>query len=177
MKREQKKSRALKVSIVFSLTLALTIGVFGECNTACAAELFKSSLVYPLVGTRVSSKYGSRIHPVLKKKRHHSGIDLAAPEHAQIRAIHSGTVIYADPHGSYGNLIVIEHESGLTSHYGHCREITVETGTQVNTGELIGTVGSTGRVTGPHLHFEVRKNGKPLDPYKLFPEIALKGKG
>ncbi|MCB0330942.1 MAG: M23 family metallopeptidase [Bdellovibrionales bacterium] len=135
------------------------------------------SMVYPLVSTRVSSKFGIRVHPVIHKQREHKGLDLAAPSNAPVRAIQSGRVVFADPLGGYGNLIVIQHSNGLTSHYGHLHDIRAKLGTVVSAGEVIGSVGSTGRVTGPHLHFEIRKNGAPLDPLKLFPEIANRGEG
>jgi murein DD-endopeptidase MepM/ murein hydrolase activator NlpD len=141
------------------------------------ANLARTPLVYPLVGTRISSSYGKRVHPVLKSHRHHAGIDLAAPEDAPIRSIKSGTVVFADQHGGYGNLIVVAHTDGLTSHYGHCKKIIVKPGQKVKAGQLIGSVGSTGMVTGPHLHFEVRLHGKSLDPHKLFPAIGSKGQG
>jgi murein DD-endopeptidase MepM/ murein hydrolase activator NlpD len=131
-----------------------------------------TSFVYPLLGTRVSSEFGTRKHPVRKVTRHHNGVDLAAPEGATIRAIQEGLVVYADPYGSYGNLIVIEHKDGLSSHYGHCSSIDVKTGMRVKTGAVIGTVGKTGTVTGAHLHFELRKNGAALNPEDFLPGLA-----
>jgi len=122
------------------------------------------SIVYPLMGTRVTSGFGDRIHPLKRITKHHNGVDLAAPEQASIRAIKNGTVIFADPMGSYGNLVVVQHKNGLTSHYGHCHEIKVQPGDKVKAGAVIATVGSTGGVTGPHLHFELRSNGEPLNP-------------
>lgn len=142
-----------------------------------ALSLPSAAFVYPLVGTRVSSDYGWRKHPVVKAVRHHDGIDLAAPQGALIRAVRSGTVVFADPYGGYGNLIVVKHGNDMTSHYGHCSEIKVHTGQRVKAGEIIGTVGSTGRVTGPHLHFEIRINGVPENPEALIPGLAVEGQG
>jgi murein DD-endopeptidase MepM/ murein hydrolase activator NlpD len=132
-----------------------------------------SSFVYPLMGPRESSQYGLRHHPIKRKlQHHHDGIDLAAPKGAAIRAIAAGRVMYSDPFGGYGNLIVIKHESGLTSHYGHCDALKVRVGQFVRPGDIIGTVGSTGRSTGPHLHFEIRRNGEPQHPERILPGLA-----
>jgi murein DD-endopeptidase MepM/ murein hydrolase activator NlpD len=136
------------------------------------------ALVYPVMGPRMSSDYGLRRHPKLKKVRHHHGIDLAAPAGAPIRAIAAGTVIFADPYGGYGNLVVLRHDDGITtSHYGHCKSIKVKTGERVPTGAVLGTVGSTGISTGPHLHFEVRVAGQPHDPETLLPGLAADSDG
>jgi murein DD-endopeptidase MepM/ murein hydrolase activator NlpD len=132
-----------------------------------------SSFVYPVMGPRESSRYGVRSHPIKRALRHHhDGIDLAAPKGAVIRSIAGGQVMYSDPFGGYGNLIVIKHESGLTSHYGHCETLKVKVGQFVRPGDIIGTVGSTGRSTGPHLHFEIRRNGKPQHPERILPGLA-----
>lgn len=129
------------------------------------------------MGTRVSSDFGSRRHPVLKAVKHHAGIDLAAPQGAAIRAVRAGTVIFTDPYGGYGNLIVVKHANGMTSHYGHCSKFNVKIGQKVNAGQIIGFVGSTGRVTGPHLHFEIRIDGKPFDPQRFIPGLASEAMG
>jgi murein DD-endopeptidase MepM/ murein hydrolase activator NlpD len=86
-------------------------------------------------------------------------------------------VIYADPYAGYGNLVVVRHRDGLTSHYGHCESIKVKTGQQVKPGTVIGTVGSTGISTGPHLHFEIRRSGEPQDPERYLPGLADEGEG
>ena len=137
-----------------------------------------SSIVYPLMGPRESSDYGVRRHPIRKHvQHHHDGIDLAAPQGALIRAIASGRVVYSDPFGGYGNLVVIRHGSKLTSHYGHCETLKVQVGQTVRAGDIIATVGNTGRSTGPHLHFEIRRNGKPLHPEKLLPGLSAPTEG
>lgn len=128
--------------------------------------------VYPVMGPRMSSDYGVRKHPIKKVTRHHHGMDLAAPLGAPIRAIADGQVMYADPHGGYGRLIAIKHSDGFSSHYGHCASMTVAPGERVKAGQIIGTVGSTGISTGPHLHFEVRYRGEPRDPETVLPGIA-----
>jgi murein DD-endopeptidase MepM/ murein hydrolase activator NlpD len=141
--------------------------------TAKPVAYITSSFVYPLMGPRESSQYGVRNHPIKRKLRHHhDGIDLAAPKGAVIRAIAAGRVMYSDPFGGYGNLVVIKHESGLTSHYGHCDTLKARVGQLVRPGDIIATVGSTGRSTGPHLHFEIRRNGQPQHPERILPGLA-----
>ncbi len=135
------------------------------------------SYVYPVMGPRVSSDFGKRIHPVKRSVRHHAGIDLAAPHGSPVRAIADGIVIFADPYSGYGRLVVIQHQQGLTSHYGHLQEIKARPGQYVKAGQFIATVGSTGISTGPHLHFEVRVNGKAQDPENYLPGLAQPGQG
>lgn len=136
-----------------------------------------STFVYPITGPRLSSKFGVRRHPVIQTIRHHSGVDLAAPEGSSIRAIATGTVVFADPYGGYGRLVVIQHAGGITSHYGHCSTIKVKPGQKVKAGQLIALVGSTGITTGPHLHFELRQNGVALNPEAYLPDLVSLGDG
>lgn len=123
--------------------------------------------VFPVVGPRMSSKYGMRFHPILKFSRLHTGVDLAAPEGSFVRAVSDGVVVFADPYKGYGNLVVIAHHDGMTTHYGHLEKILSKPGKSVRAGDIIATVGTTGHSTGPHLHFEVRLNGDPQDPEKV----------
>lgn len=132
----------------------------------------RMAFVYPVMGPRMSSDFGVRKHPIKKVRRHHDGIDLAAPVGATIRAIADGQVMYADPHGGYGKYIVIRHLNGFTSHYGHCDRMDVAPGSQVVAGQIIGTVGNSGASTGPHLHFEIRKDGTAQDPERYLPGLA-----
>jgi murein DD-endopeptidase MepM/ murein hydrolase activator NlpD len=116
-----------------------------------------SGLVWPLSGP-VTSPFGWRWG------RMHEGIDIGVPYGTAIHAAASGTVIYCGWESGYGNLTVIDHGGGLATAYGHQSSIAVSCGQQVSQGEVIGYVGSTGHSTGPHLHFEVRVNGSPVDP-------------
>lgn len=141
-----------------------------------AARLFANA-VYPLMGTRMTSDYGLRRHPIKKARQHHHGIDLAAPRGALIRAIAAGQVLYADPFGGYGKVVVVMHSNGLTSHYGHCDTLNVKPGERIKAGDILGTVGSTGLSTGPHLHFEIRIDGKPQDPERYLPGLATPAQG
>ncbi len=136
-----------------------------------------SGFVYPVMGTVTTSSFGARLNPFKDGKidkravSHHHGIDLAAPTGTTIRSIAPGRVVFADRYGGYGKLIVIQHAGGITSHYGHCNSIAVKTGSAIRAGSVIGTVGSTGRSTGSHLHLEIRKDGTPISPDKLLPGL------
>lgn len=115
--------------------------------------------------SRVTSNYGWRIHPIYKTKRFHEGIDLAAPVGRSVHAYTSGTVTFAGRTGALGLAVYINHGNGLETRYGHLSKIYVKKGQKVSTGDKIGAVGNSGLSTGPHLHFEVRKNGKSQNPW------------
>jgi len=111
-----------------------------------------------------SSPFGWRVHPVLGYRRFHAGMDFAASYGSTIRAADSGTVIFAGWYGGYGRAVIIDHGKGITTLYGHSSELYVSDGQGVERGQAIAAVGSTGLSTGPHLHFEVRRNGSPVNP-------------
>jgi murein DD-endopeptidase MepM/ murein hydrolase activator NlpD len=111
-----------------------------------------------------SSPFGWRIHPILGYRRFHAGLDFAASYGSTVRAADSGTVIFAGWYGGYGRAIIINHGNNLTTLYGHTSELYVSEGQTVERGQAIAAVGSTGLSTGPHLHFEVRRDGTPVDP-------------
>lgn len=118
----------------------------------------------PVEGLRLSSGFGMRKHPVTGKNRMHKGLDFAGPSGTPVMAAAAGRVIYAARKGSYGNLIELDHGNGVTTRYAHLRDIEVSKGDTVDMGELIGTVGSTGASTGPHLHWEVRVFERAKNP-------------
>jgi len=115
---------------------------------------------------RISSRFGSRYHPVLKRRRMHDGLDIPKPYGTPIYPARSGRIIEAGWHDGYGQLVIIKHNNGETTRYGHMSKTMVRVGDMVQRGKtMIGRVGSTGISTGPHLHFEVRdKNGKAVNP-------------
>lgn len=117
----------------------------------------------PLMG-RVSSEFGWRIHPIFGEKRFHRGLDIAAEEGSMIRAAMPGRVVASEFREDYGNVVVVEHGRGYTTLYAHNRENLVREGEWVDSGAPLALVGSTGRSTGPHLHFEVKRHGRNLDP-------------
>lgn len=112
----------------------------------------------------VSSKYGYRLDPFTKRKTFHGGIDIAAPKGTNVYASALGKVVFASSKGGYGNLVVIRHKKGYETRYGHLNKITVKKGQKIKRGEKLGEVGSTGRATGNHLHFEVRRFQKKERP-------------
>lgn len=115
---------------------------------------------------RISSNFGTRVHPISGKKHTHTGIDFAAPQGTAIYAAEAGVVLVAQSWSSYGNTVIIDHGNGLWTLYGHIRNngIKVDKGDTVKKGQKIAEVGSTGNSTGPHLHFEVRKNQVTVNP-------------
>lgn len=118
----------------------------------------------PLAGVRLSSDYGMRVHPVTGGLRAHKGIDLAAPVGTPIYATADGTVSRASWFSSYGLYISVEHGGKLQTRYAHLSKLNVAEGQRVQKGDIIGFVGSTGRSTGPHLHYEVRVDGQAVNP-------------
>jgi murein DD-endopeptidase MepM/ murein hydrolase activator NlpD len=119
--------------------------------------------IWPVNGP-IASPFGYRQDPVLGGYRLHAGVDIAASQGTPIKAAGDGVVKMAGPNGGYGNFTLIDHGGGLATGYGHQSRIAVSVGQHVSTGQVIGYVGSTGASTGPHLHWEVRVNGTPVDP-------------
>ncbi len=114
----------------------------------------------------ITSGHGWRIHPILNRRLFHNGIDLNSPHGAPVRAAGDGRVILAQSWSGFGNTVVIQHGGDLTSIYGHLSRFATSVGRDVDEGEVIGYVGCTGLCTGPHLHFEVREDGVPVNPLK-----------
>lgn len=129
----------------------------------------------PVDTARMSSGFGMRTHPVLGGHRKHTGIDLAAPTGTPVYATADGFVAKAERWSSYGNYIQIEHGGDMHTRYAHLSDYNVTAGQHVKKGDLIGFVGSTGRSTGPHLHYEVRIAGEAVDPrpYMITADMAL----
>jgi len=115
-------------------------------------------------GKRISSSFGSRIHPITGKRSYHDGVDIAAAHGNGVYAYSNGRVVSAGYNGGYGYNIVVDHGNGIKTRYAHLSKISVKAGQKVETGQRIGSVGSTGTSTGSHLHFEVIKNGKTVNP-------------
>jgi len=126
-------------------------------------ETAPGQLAWPVTGT-ITSPFGMRPNPFGGGAEFHQGLDIAAPMGTTVTAAASGVVLSAGWYGGYGNYILIDHGGGMSTGYGHLSQIFVSSGQQVQKGQAIGAVGSTGMSTGPHLHFEVRIGGKPTDP-------------
>jgi len=118
----------------------------------------------PLRYGSISSGYGSRRHPIYGEVRFHAGIDMAAPYGTPVYATSSGVILVAGPCGGYGQCVAIDHGGGVVSVYGHLSRIDVYPGRKIGSGQELGLVGSTGVSTGPHLHYEIRVNGNPVNP-------------
>ncbi|TLM67830.1 MAG: hypothetical protein FDZ70_10100 [Actinobacteria bacterium] len=128
---------------------------------------YLGTLKWPVPGhSQVTSPFGYRMHPILGYRKFHAGIDISDADDfgAPVVSVGNGTVIYASRRGGYGNCVMVDHGNGLVSLYAHLNSISVSTGTRVTAGRRVGTVGSTGLSTGPHLHFETRVNGKAVNP-------------
>ena len=122
-------------------------------------------LAWPVPGyTRISSQYGMRTHPITGVYKLHTGVDISAPTGANFVAANDGVVIKAEYNVAYGNMVVIDHGGGISTLYAHGSQILVQVGQEVKRNEPILKVGSTGYSTGPHAHFEVRKNGVVTNP-------------
>jgi len=120
--------------------------------------------ILPLTTSRLTSRFGYRIHPISGQNSHHSGIDLAAPHGTPVAATMDGVVVSAGRMGGYGIIVRVAHGNGIETRYAHLSRVAVSANQRISQGQVIGFVGSTGRSTGPHLHYEVRQNGTPVDP-------------
>lgn len=121
----------------------------------------------PAPGRDITSRFGNRPDPFFGGLAMHAGIDFRAPTGTEIRSTGSGKVVTAGFSGGYGNMVEIDHGFGLSTRYGHMSRILVSEGDTVEPGQILGLSGSTGRSTGPHLHYEVRRNGAPVDPMRF----------
>ena len=120
---------------------------------------------------RVTSEFGNRVDPITGKRKGHGGMDLAVPSGTPIRAALPGTVTVSKYNaGGYGYYVMIDHGNGLATLYGHCSKLLAKVGQTVEAGDIIALSGSTGRSTGPHLHFEVRVNGERTNPRAYLPK-------
>ncbi len=118
----------------------------------------------------VTSDFGQRLDPYTADRMMHEGMDIAAEPGKPIYSPSNGMVVYAGPEGNYGNVILLDHGYGIKTRYGHLAQMLVKAGDRVKRGEQLGSVGTTGRSTGPHLHYEVRVNGIPQNPRKFLLE-------
>ncbi len=153
-----------------STAAALDPAVIRVARDVTTAERLKALMSFvplrvPLAGDpSVTSPFGYRADPFLGRLALHPGVDLAEAYGAEVHAAAAGRVVHAGPAGGYGNMVEIDHGNGLATRYAHMSETLVEEGQEVQTGAVLGRLGSTGRSTGPHLHYEVRVDGEPVDP-------------
>lgn len=119
----------------------------------------------------ISSGFGGRVHPISGKYKGHQGVDIPGKRGTRIKAVAGGVVIKSGRVSGYGNMVEVKHADGLTTVYGHNKKNTVKKGDLIEKGDTVALLGSTGRSTGPHVHFEVRKNGKPVNPMRYINAI------
>ncbi|HEY5387800.1 MAG TPA: peptidoglycan DD-metalloendopeptidase family protein [Thermoleophilia bacterium] len=143
--------------------LAESNALTGVITGSSGSGVGTGTMMWPVSGP-ITSPFGYRIHPILGYRKLHTGIDFGVGYGTPIHASDSGTVIYATWMSGYGNVIIIDHGRGISTLYAHQSSLAVGYGTRVTRGQVVGYVGSTGFSTGPHLHFEVRVNGNPVDP-------------
>ena len=149
------------------LAQLLRWGPDGQFFDAAAGAAGQRAATFAPVNGRMTSGFGMRRHPILGYSRLHAGIDFGAAWGSPIFAVSEGLVSYAGRRGGHGNYVRLEHGGGIGSGYGHMSRIAVSPGTRVNAGQVIGYVGSTGLSTGPHLHWEVYKDGRTVDPLSV----------
>ena len=142
----------------------------GACRSSVCGEQYRDDINFanihkkPVAGGRISSHYGWRIHPIAQTQRMHTGIDYAVPIGTAVKAAQHGKVVFAGYQGGYGNLLVIKHNSTYRTVYAHLDKFKAKVGDWVNQGDVVAYSGNTGLSTGPHLHYEIRKNGLSLNP-------------
>lgn len=138
----------------------------GQLTTGERTVFLASGFTAPVNPVRVTSGFGMRNDPFLKIPRFHSGVDIRCSTGTPVKASKGGTVTFAGYMEDYGNLVIISHDNGFESYYGHLHKIEVAENQSVKRGAVIAYSGNTGRSTGPHLHFEIRKDDKPINPLK-----------
>ena len=157
---------ALRTSALTGATMTgISLGLTRNVTTADWVRANSAPNLWPVEGP-VTASFGERIDPFNGEGAFHSGIDISAPVGQPIVAPADGVVIYADFLGGYGRAVMIVHGHGISTRYGHLASFAVSPGQQVHRGDTIGYVGVSGRSTGPHLHYEVRINNTPVNPYK-----------
>ena len=134
-------------------------------NEGSVVEKASRNYRWPVMG-KINSPFGWRRHPITRRRDFHTGLDIKASRGTAIRSAREGRVAYAGWMGGYGKVVVVEHSGGQSTLYAHCNAILLKQGAKVSVGQTIAQVGSTGRTTGPHLHFEVRNGNSPVNPLK-----------
>lgn len=152
-----------------ALALGCVLGADPLGGSAVPRAVSEAGFIAPVAGPP-GSGFGMRVHPITGERRIHTGLDFPAPTGTPILAVAPGLVEHAGPRGGYGNLVILNHGGGISTYYAHQSAVAVVEGQQVLQGQTIGTVGSTGTSTGPHLHFEVRIDGEPVDPEPFLPD-------
>jgi murein DD-endopeptidase MepM/ murein hydrolase activator NlpD len=167
-------TRARRVNQASPVDAAAMAEPVTAAASATAADSGPVSFNMPVRG-RISSGFGNRFHPIDKVIKFHAGLDIAVPKGSSVAASAQGVVEFAGQRGGYGNMVIIRHPDGKETRYGHLEKVLVSEGETVKSGQQIALSGSTGKSTGPHLHFEIRENGEILNPLKILSNVSPKG--
>jgi murein DD-endopeptidase MepM/ murein hydrolase activator NlpD len=162
--RSQRRSFETQIAQLKAESSAITSFLRGVQRGQGPAISGRGIFASPIPGAAITSRFGPRVHPIYGDVRIHTGIDFRAATGTPVRAAGAGNVVYAGWRGGYGNTVIIDHGNSLATLYGHLSSISVNVGQRVARGQTIARAGSTGLSTGPHLHFEVRASGVPVDP-------------
>lgn len=187
----------VRARLVLQSELDADIGTFGDVPPALALHLVQTlrqlsarltaltsrprqatpaTFGWPTSPLVVTSAWGARVHPLSGTSRFHAGVDLAGEPGQEVRAAAEGTVVFAGWNGAHGKQVEVQHDGHLATRYSHLMTWLVEPGQQVRRGEVLGLLGQTGQVTGPHLHFELRRDGDAIDPEQALPPAPLAGR-
>ena len=162
---EEEKAKQAQIDEMTAQYKAINTQILELLNQGIDTEYIGGELAWPVPGyTRITSKYGMRVHPITGQYKLHTGVDISAPMGANFIAANDGIVVKAEYNTAYGRMVVIDHGGGISTLYAHGSEILVQVGQTVKRGDSILKVGSSGYSTGPHAHFEVRINGTVTDP-------------
>lgn len=157
--------------------VALISAAVASAVSADSVAYAAARLIFPVANTRITSAFGTRVHPVTQQADFHTGLDLAAVLNQNVRTVNSGVVIQAGPRGLLGNAVEVrDAKARISTIYGHLNSVSVNLGQQVSRGQVIGLAGSTGRSTGVHVHFTVKRNGLIADPVPYLNGIARNGR-
>lgn len=150
-------------------TLAALHRALASLSHPSSRPLSPRSFLWPTSPVVINSPWGERTHPIHGDLRFHAGVDLAGERGQEVRAAASGTVLFAGWNGAHGKQLEVQHDAHLTTRYSHLMTLLVDPGQHVKRGEVIALVGQTGQATGPHLHFELRRDGEAVDPEAELP--------
>ncbi|HOA06890.1 MAG TPA: LysM peptidoglycan-binding domain-containing M23 family metallopeptidase [Spirochaetota bacterium] len=160
------KQYILKVNKITTLSKTDLFIPMGRISSSDRQKFLNAGFTSPIASkqTRLTSSFGTRKDPFTGEHEFHEGIDLACPLGTPVRTARDGIIVVAGNEGGYGNLVVVRHSNGYETYYGHLSKFLVKEGQRVKKGDIVALSGNTGRTTGPHLHYEIRKNGKALNP-------------
>lgn len=159
------RTRPRKTASVAPAALATSQAQHASAPIAAPAGPRRMPAYFPLAARAMTSGFGARHHPILGGTRMHSGVDLAAAAGSPVSATADGVVSFANWNGGYGIMVALWHPGGVETRYGHLMRVAVSPGQKVRAGEVVGWVGSTGLSTGPHVHYEVRVDGRAVSPW------------